>query len=145
MDERYCTECRAEIPKGESVCPSCGVYAGDVFDGKLPKKKRSHAWWFVPLFILAAVVVYIFAPPVKEKTPVRTIAPLKPHVVKNQTDAMMTLRRFLTTADRSEHCVALIAKGNDGQSYVISAVDSCKHSKLGDFAVDVKTANITKR
>jgi hypothetical protein len=146
MEERYCTECRALIPEKETVCPACGVFAGDVFDGKLPRKKRSHAWWVVPLLMLGALVAFILM-----REPVHVIPANRVHLVRrlrlplSQTDAMTALRSFLTTSDRSERCVALIAKRKTGDQYVIAAVDSCKHVKLGDFAVDAKNAHITKR
>src|SRR5438094_5482332 len=110
MDERYCTECRAAIPKGESVCPACGVYAGDIFDGKLPKQRRSRAWWWLALIVVAAAAGWMFAPWPREAHPRRPLPPARPHVIKDQRDAMTTLRRFLTTSERNERCVALIAK-----------------------------------
>jgi predicted nucleic acid-binding Zn ribbon protein len=145
MDERYCTECRAAIPKGESVCPACGVYAGDVFDGKLPKQRRLRAWWWLALIVIAAAGAWMFAPWPLETRPPRKLPIVRPHVIKDQRDAMTTLRHFLTTSERNERCVALIAKEHDGAKYVIAAVDSCKHLKLGTFAVDAKTATVTKR
>ncbi|HEY2324240.1 MAG TPA: zinc ribbon domain-containing protein, partial [Thermoanaerobaculia bacterium] len=51
---RYCSNCRAELPEGAAVCPACGVYAGDVFDGRLPRRKRSYGTFIiVPLAIIA--------------------------------------------------------------------------------------------
>jgi predicted nucleic acid-binding Zn ribbon protein len=144
MEERYCTECRAAIPEGERVCPACGVYAGDVFDGKLPRQRRSRAWWWLALIVVAAAAAWMFAPWPRETKPRRLLV-VRPHVVKDQHDAMTTLRHFLTTSERGERCVALIAKEHDGDKYVIAAVDSCKHVKLGTFAVDAKTAKVTKR
>ena len=55
--ERY-----AAIPEGASVCPACGVYAGDIFDGKLPKQRRSRAWWWLALIVVAATAGWMFAP-----------------------------------------------------------------------------------
>jgi predicted nucleic acid-binding Zn ribbon protein len=145
MDERYCTECRAAIPKGESVCPACGVYAGDVFDGKLPKKRRSRAWLWLALIVVAVAAAWMFAPWQRETKTRRKLPVVRTHVIKDQRDAMTTLRRFLTTSERDERCVALIAKEHDGDKYLIAAVDSCKHVRLGNFAVDAKTSKVTKR
>jgi predicted nucleic acid-binding Zn ribbon protein len=144
MEERYCTECRAAIPEGVSVCPACGVYAGDVFDGKLPKQRRSRAWWWLALIVVAAAAAWMFAPWPNETHPRRKPPVVRPHVIKDQRDAMTTLRHFLTTSERDERCVALIAKEQGRDKYLIAAVDSCKHVKLGTFAVDVKTAKVTK-
>src|SRR5437899_7927808 len=57
-DERYCTNCRTAIPPGADTCPQCGVYAGDVFDGRMPKQKRaaSGGWRVGMLIVLLAVV-----------------------------------------------------------------------------------------
>ena len=144
MDERYCTECRAAIPEGESVCPACGVYAGDVFDGKLPRKRRSWSWlWWVLVILIVAAVVLFWPRPARRQAhrPIRR----GPHVVKDQRDAMQTLRQFLTTSERDEQCVALMSKGKSGSDYVIAAVDRCKHVQLGSFVVEGKTARVVKR
>src|ERR1051326_5984888 len=66
MDERYCTECRAAIPKGESVCPTCGVYAGDVFDGKLPRRRRRWPWGIA---VLSAIIALTWFVPVADRRP----------------------------------------------------------------------------
>lgn len=146
MDERYCTECRALIPEKESVCPACGVFAGDIFDGKLPHKKRSHAWWIIPLLLLGGVIAFVVMKETDVITPRRThLIERKLHFPLSQADAMTALRRFLTTSERSERCVALIAKPSEATTYIITAVDSCKHVKLGEFAVDKRTAHIIKK
>ena len=88
MDERYCTECRAAIPEGASVCPACGVYAGDVFDGKLPRKRRSRAWWWLALIVVAAAAAWMLAPWPRETKPPRKLPVVRPHVIKDQRDAM---------------------------------------------------------
>lgn len=146
MEERYCTECRALIPEKETVCPACGVFAGDIFDGKLPRKKRSHAWWIIPLLLLGGVIAFLVMKESDVIAPKRATSTQqrKLRFPLSQTDAMTALRRFLTTPERSERCVALIAKHSEATTYIITAVDSCKHVKLGDFAVDKATANIKK-
>ena len=145
MEERYCSECRAPIPKGESVCPTCGVFAGDVFDGRLPRRRRSRWPWFIALVVVAAVAAWMFGPWPNETPRRRSAAPVQRHAVKDQRDAMQTLRVFLTTSERDKECVALMAKGKQGDDYVIAAVDRCKHTQLGQFAVNAKTAAVTKR
>ena len=138
MDERYCTECRAEIPKGESVCPACGVFAGDVFDGKLPKKPRSWTWlWLMVLLIVGVVAGWIY---LTKPEPIIRHPAGQARRLPSTGNPMILLRRFLTTSERDEKCVALIAKGG-----VITAFDSCKHVKIGDFVVDAKSGKITKR
>jgi predicted nucleic acid-binding Zn ribbon protein len=142
MEERYCTECRAAIPKGESVCPACGVYAGDVFDGKLPKRRASR--WLWVLAVVTAVVAALWIVPMEERRPRPSGHATRLSSVKSERDAMVTLRRFLTTSDRDVQCVALIGKGRSGGAYIIAAVDRCKHTQMGVFAVDAK-GNVTKR
>lgn len=142
MEERFCSECRAAIPKGESVCPACGVFAGDVFDGRLPRKRRAGWVWVAGVFVVAGLAGWMwlgYEPPKKTHLVYRVKLPL------SERDAMQTLRRFLTTSERDVQCVALIGKGRSGDDYLISAVDRCKHAQLGQFAVDAKTAAVTKR
>ena len=143
MEERYCTECRAAIPKGESVCPACGVYAGDVFDGKMPRKRRSRWLWLIAVMVALVGAIWLFAPDSRQPLHTHLVHRISLHP-RTQSEAMQTLRRFLTTSERGEHCVALIAKRHEDDAYIISAVDACKHIRLGDFAVDAK-GNITKR
>jgi len=146
-EERYCTECRALIPERESVCPACGVFAGDVFDGKLPKKRRSWTWlWLTVVLVAACVAGWIYL-----TRPENRVEDRRPRLsgqarrLPSTGNPLTILRRFLTTPDRDETCVALIAKGTDGGKTIITAFDRCKHVKLGDFAVDPKTAKVTKR
>lgn len=40
-DDRLCSNCRAELPRNAEVCPSCGVFTGDVFDGRTDVQKRA--------------------------------------------------------------------------------------------------------
>src|SRR5438270_4038418 len=104
MDERYCTECRAPIPKGESVCPACGVYAGDVFDGKLPRKRRSRAWlWLIALLVGACLAGWIYMMRsqnrVEDRRPRLSGQARRLSFTGNpQRDALITLRHFLTTS-----------------------------------------------
>ena len=143
-EPRYCTECRAEIPEGEGVCPSCGVYAGDVFDGKLPRKKRSGAWlWVLAVIVIAATAVFVLEP-WKEHVVPRSRTHLLKRIPANERGAMQVLREFLTTSERREECVALISKGTSSTAWKIYAVDRCKHQPIGEFNVDRKTGKVTK-
>jgi len=143
MEERYCTECRAAIPEGESVCPACGVYAGDVFDGKLPRKRRAWGWvGWIGVLVAVGIAALFFWPEPSQRT--YTVKRIAPHAIKDQRDAMRTLRQFLTTSERDEKCVALISKGKSGADYVIAAVDRCKHAQLGTFVVEGKSGAVRR-
>ena len=61
-DERYCSNCRTLIPPRAEVCPSCGVFAGTMFDGRPPKTSGQRAagggqgWgWVLLLFVIGVV------------------------------------------------------------------------------------------
>jgi len=141
MEERYCTECRASIPKGESVCPACGVYAGDLFDERSLKRNRAGCWWAIALSFVVMIAFWVIMMWPRYKPTARP-AQATLHAVRSERDAMIVLRQFLTTSERPSQCVALIAKGKSGNAYLISAVDRCKHTQLGQFAVDSK-GNVT--
>lgn len=153
-EERYCSNCRAELPEGAASCPACGVYAGDVFDGRLPReKKRRGSWILFFSLVLLAVALFLFWPRT-EKIP---HAPLPVRVVKDrpgvshrapgasvsEAEAMMALRRALSASARDE-CIALIAKGFRDGGYQISASDSCEHRPLGQWRVDGKSRSVTR-
>jgi hypothetical protein len=160
-DDRFCTNCRAVIPPGEDVCPTCGVYAGDVFDGRLPRAGRRRMWplVLVMLLVLGAGAVWLFWPqrqPVRFDTgPARVVrgvpgASQRPPGAKlNQAEATRTLRRFLASPERgsaavSSECLAVISRGYGHGVYAFSAVNRCDGASLGGWDVDAKTERVSR-
>lgn len=145
IEERYCGNCRALLPDGASVCPACGVFAGDVFDGKMPRPKRSGGGWLAALvvIVLAAVAfwyaVKTSAPPPAKRVPFVATAP------KNERDAIGAVRRYLISTGARNECLALIGKGSRDGSYVVGAVDHCAHKTLGRFLVAAKSGKVRKQ
>jgi hypothetical protein len=141
-EDRYCANCRAELPKGAVVCPVCGVYAGDVFDGKLPKAKRSYGW----LAVLLGVAALIAAAALLVRSPPRHLPVHAPAAksLPGRAGAMLALRQRLVSDQVPNECLAMMSKGMDGGAYVIAAVDRCRHRSLGEWKVDGKTVSRVK-
>jgi hypothetical protein len=51
IDDRYCSNCRTELPRRATHCEQCGVYAGEVFDGRIGKRSI-RPYVFLAVFIL---------------------------------------------------------------------------------------------
>lgn len=137
-EDRYCANCRVELPEGAAVCPACGVYAGDVFDGKLPTAKRSYGW----LVVLLGVVALIAVAALFVRRPLATHLPVRAPVAKNlpgRAGAMLALRQHLVSDQVPNECLAMMSKGMDDGAYVVAAVDRCRHRPLGEWKVDGKT------
>ncbi len=150
-EERYCSNCRAELPKGAAVCPACGVFAGDVFDGRLPRKKRS--WGTFAIVILGVIAIFGVAALFVHwpKTPIFSSAPLRPHTIAprakhlpGEAGAMQSIRQHLVSDEIPNDCLALISKGLHDGVYVVRAVDRCRHKQLGDWKVDAQTNKISR-
>jgi hypothetical protein len=142
-EERYCSNCRALLPDGASVCPACGVFAGDVFDGKMPRPKRAGGGWLIVLIVLAlAGGAFWYA--MKTPPPVKHV-PFVATVPKNERDAIGAVRRYLTSTGARNECLALIGKGSRDGSYVVGAVDHCAHKSLGQFLVTAKSGKVRKQ
>jgi hypothetical protein len=159
-DERYCTNCRALIPAGANTCPACGVYAGDVFDGRLPKasgkRRAASGWLFVFLIVIAAAGAgwwYLnrSAVPRPDSGPIRVVGDRpggarRPAGAKiNEAEAVLTLRHYFASQPQpvKSKCIAVIGHGYRDGYYSFDAVDSCARTKLGRWRVDAKTGAVT--
>src|ERR1043166_5005168 len=105
-EERYCSNCRVEIPKDASVCTACGVYGGDVFDGRLPRQKRPYGTFIIvilgviAIFALASLFVrwptHVASPPLRP----HTIAP-RAKALPGEAGAMLAIRQHLVSDRKS--------------------------------------------
>jgi len=151
-EERYCTNCRALIPRGSGVCPECGTYAGDVFDGKLPKAKRSSnsTFWIILLAAAVAAGGYWFfsrrvALPRPDTGPVRVVGD-RPGGEKQRAEAAMSLRHYFAGQPQpiKSQCLAIINRGYSNGYYNFDAVNSCDRTRLGRWKVDARTKAVSR-
>lgn len=162
-DERYCTNCRAVIPPRADTCPACGVYAGDVFDGKLPKQKRAAGGgWRVGFVVVALLVAaagggawwYFNRPtfPRADTGPIRVVGD-RPGGARraagarlSEPEAILTLRHYFASQPEpvKSECVAVISRGYSNGYYSFDAVNSCARTKLGRWRVDAKSNAVSR-
>lgn len=142
MSERFCENCRAGLPKNATACPECGVFAGDVFDGRMPKEKKVRDWtWLTVLLVLglAAAGWYFWqerskpAPPVLDTAPVRVVRQ-RPGGRVNEAEAIRALRRHLAPRVKGE-CLAVTSQGSSGGAYQLTAFNHCDGTRLGRWVV----------
>lgn len=152
-EERFCTNCRAELPRGAHACTACGVFAGDVFDGTWPRK-RSYAGRWLTLLVLAIAVAaaarfYERWSRAREAGPdlpsVRVVAD-RPGGSRRAAGATVTeaqairlLRRHIVGAKSiANDCLVLMGE-KERQPYAFAAFDRCASVRLGFWHVDPKS------
>ena len=157
-EERYCSNCRTLIPRGVDNCPACGVYAGDVFDGKMPKQRRKSngALWIVLLLVIASAGYWYWMQrpriPRADTGPVRVVgdrpggARRAPGAVISEPEAVMTLRHYFAAQEHpiKSECIAVISKGFSGGHYTFDVVNGCDRSRLGRWRIDAKTRAVSQ-
>ncbi len=158
-DERYCRNCRTLIPRGANTCPACGVYAGDVFNGKIPKQRRkSSGGWIVLLVLIAAGAAAYWYWTQRPKIPRSDTGPVRvvgdrpggalraPGAAINEPEAMMTLRHYFATQERpvKSECIAVMSKGYRGDQYLFEVVNSCNQARMGRWKVNGKTKTVSR-
>jgi hypothetical protein len=161
MEERYCENCRAELPAKADACPACGTFAGDVFDGRFPEDRRRTRRLIVLVVTLlalsaAAFFLWPYAMPFVQRyldpqASEDRAAPPSTRVVKDrpggarrgagakvtEAEALRILRSHLVqTTDVKADCIALMSHGYARGAYAITAVDSCAGVRLGKWQVD---------
>jgi hypothetical protein len=165
-DERYCGNCRASIPPGVEVCPACGVYAGSVFDGKMPKKASGRraagggrGWgWVLALLVLAGAGyggLWYYKQqqfPKADTGPIRVVgdrpggANRPAGAAISEPEAILTLRHHFAGGPEKVRgqCIAVMSRGFRDGAYIFDAVNSCKRAKLGRWKVDARTRLVSK-
>lgn len=160
-EPRYCSNCRAPLPKNATDCPACGVFAGDVFNGRKPRPKKppSGILFFLLVVAILAVAAWWFINQRNEPAP-KTPPPLPslrvvadrpggarraPGANVSEAEAIRILRRHLvSTTGTKDECFAVLSLGARDGGYILSAVDGCKNAPLGRWRVDGKTSAVTR-
>jgi hypothetical protein len=162
MDEpRYCSNCRAELSASANTCAACGVFAGDVFDGRKPRKSRKPSGLIFGLLVVAILAgagywFFVKEDPAKDRTRQESPVP-SARVVKDrpggsrraagamitEAEAIRLLRRHLvTTRNIRNECIALLSRKPSRDSYTFSVVNSCEDVRLGVWRVDGRTKEV---
>jgi len=152
MEQRFCTNCRSEIPAGTSVCPSCGVFAGDVFDGKMPRRqatgggRRASVAVIIVLLLAAGGWWFWYTRygqfPTPDTGPIRVVGD-RPGGNVGEAKALVTLRHHLAGQVKAD-CLAVISRGYSNGYYRFDAVDSCHRTKLGRWRVEAKSGTVSQ-
>ena len=148
MTDRYCTNCRAELPDGADVCAQCGVFAGEVYDERRAQTKKVR-WGPILLLLLAALAAAAWfywhyrprpQPLPLDKGPARVVTQRPGGSRKaagatiNEAEAIRTLRRELSTRVKPE-CLVVTSEGPRAGGYDLAAYDRCERVRLGKFRI----------
>jgi hypothetical protein len=161
-ERRYCSNCRLPLPPNASACASCGVFAGDVFDGRKPRPKKPPSG--ILFFLLVAAILGTAGwwlmhqsakpappPPAPPLPSLRVVADRPggskrvPGAKVTEAEAIRILRRHLvaSTAIRDE-CLVLMSLPVENGAYRFTAVDTCQHTRLGRWRVDGRTGAVVR-
>lgn len=165
-EDRYCSNCRAELPRRAAECPACGIYAGDVFDGVLPRERAARRRRVIVLaVVLLAVIAVVIAvrfidfdsPPWRDantvEAPSTRVVGDRPGVTRRaegstltEAEAMRIVRRHLVAADGgpANDCIALMSNGYSDRAWVITAYNRCDNTRLGRWKVDGRTGDVSR-
>jgi hypothetical protein len=158
MEPRFCSNCRAEIPPYDETCPACGVFAGDVFDGKMPGRPRRIRWvfGFLAIAILTTAAGLLLLQRRAQPTVVTAPQPIavvsdRPGgskraagAVVNEAEAIRLLRRHLVATGLKSECVVISSQGVRENLYRLTAIDRCEETRLGRWVVDGKTQDVRR-
>ena len=142
-----CTNCEASIPRGSTVCPECGVFAGDEPPRPGSVERRAgggRRWVWVVVALIAAGAGgwwYWYTRygqfPKPDTGPVRVVHD-RPGGNVGEAQATLALRHYLAGQMKAD-CIAVMSRGYSNGYYSFDAVDSCQRTRLGRFRVDPKT------
>ncbi len=164
MNERYCSNCRAELGPKDDACPACGVFAGDVFDERSLRPRTRRGFLFALIAISALAAAWFFLPtrpnlPWPEPKTERAAKPAPPatRVVKdrpggarraagatiNEAEATRLLRRHLaSTTTITSSCLVVMSHGPSKGGYFFTAYNRCDNVRIGRWRVDGKSGDV---
>jgi hypothetical protein len=159
-EPRYCSNCRAELSADANTCAACGVFAGDVFDGRKPRRSRKPSGLLFGLLVVAILGgagYWFFANGDRAKTrdgepslPSARVVKDRPGSSRRATGATITeaeairlLRRHLVATRRIRNeCLAVLSRGPARGGYTFSVANSCEGIRLGTWRVDGRTKEV---
>jgi hypothetical protein len=161
VDERYCSNCRAELPAKADTCPACGVFAGELYDERMHRPKTRFKLFAVLLVIALATGGAAIWWNAQRALPDRKTAQQAPRtrVVGDrpggakraagakisEAEAIRLVRKHLVTTNGIKNeCIVLLGGGVSGGGYVVTARDHCTSTRLGKWRVDGKTGEVSK-
>jgi hypothetical protein len=156
--ERYCSNCRHELPADAQSCPECGVFAGDVFDGRIPGQWQRWVRRGVLIALLAGTAaawfvlkdrdLTSFLPSAGRDEPqpqARKVVPVSSGPVTTHAQAVRALRRHLVaTRGIANDCLVLKSEGRSGGAWVLTVLDRCENFRLGRFRIDAATGRVDR-
>jgi hypothetical protein len=160
--QRFCSNCRAELPLNAEACPACGVFAGELYDERMHRPKtrfKLFAGWLVIALLAGGAAVWFNAqrslPDRKQtvrQTPRTRVVGDRPGGARraagakiSEAEAIRLVRRHLVTTNGIRNdCIVLLGAGFSGGGYVVNARDHCTSTRLGKWRVDAKTGAVTK-
>jgi hypothetical protein len=166
QEARFCSNCRAELPRDVDACPECGVYAGDLFDERSlrPRTRLGFAVALVAAIAVAAGTAAWLSMPEPPKLPwqkseparvkqtppdVRVVGDRPGNVRRaagatiNEAEAIRLVRRHLvSTTNIANRCLVVMSNGPRKGDYYCSAFNRCDSLRLGQFRVDGKTGAV---
>lgn len=157
MNDRYCSNCRAELPPKVDACPACGVFAGDVFDERSLRPRTRRTFLFALVAVLALAAIWYFlpnkpeipwqrepAPVAKPKPPATRVVRDRPGGARraagatiNEAEATRLLRSHLaSTTTINNACLVVMSHGPSDGDYDFTAYDRCDKIRIGRWRVD---------
>lgn len=156
---RYCSNCRAELPDKADSCLECGVYAGDLFDGKIKREKKPVSAGLLALLFLAIVgAAYAVwmnrfraepVAPKPEAPPVRVVKD-RPGGATRGRNAKLTeaeairllVAHLVETRGVKKECVVVMSNGYRDDTYRLTAFNHCEQTRLGKWQVSGRTGKV---
>jgi hypothetical protein len=163
VNERYCSNCRAELGPKDDACPACGVFAGDLFDERSLRPRTRRAFLLALIAIVALAAAWFFIPNrpdipwQRERAKAAKAAPPRTRVVTdrpggarraagatiNEAEATRLLRSHLaSTTDIANACVVVMSHGPSKGSYFFTAYNRCDNVRIGRWRVDGKSGEV---
>jgi len=161
-DDRFCSNCRAELAADAETCPACGVFAGELYDERVHRPRtRFKLFGALLVLVLAAGGGAVWwnarrslpdrARKPQETPRVRVVgdrpggAKRGTGAVLNEAEAIRLTRRYLVTANGiKSDCIVLLGNGFHDGGYLVTARDHCTATRLGKWRVDGKTGEVRR-
>ncbi|MFL6244914.1 MAG: hypothetical protein ACJ74H_02735, partial [Thermoanaerobaculia bacterium] len=160
MEQRFCSNCRAELGPKDDACPACGVFAGDVFDERSLRPRTRRVFLLVFIVVIALAAAWFLIPTrflKREPAPAAKPAPPSTRVVHdrpggarraagasiNEAEAIRLLRGHLaSTMTINSSCLVVMSHGPSKGDYYFTAYNRCDNVRIGRWRVDGKSGAV---